>query len=120
MVVGFEGQELNRFYRRTDDGRVSEIDQYVVESGTGVAMLGDLDGNGIVELAAGARWDVDAGSGAVLGDFEGEAAGIGAALMWTTKVKNTDLTIGVKWLHEDDTEKRLEGDHLYLNFTFSL
>jgi hypothetical protein len=62
----------------------------------------------------------DSGSGALLGDFEGEAAGIGPALMWTTKVKKTDLTIGVKWLHEYHTEKRLEGDHLYLNFTFSL
>ena len=40
VVVGFEGQELNRFYRRTDDG-VEEVDQHMVEAGTGVAMLPD-------------------------------------------------------------------------------
>lgn len=41
VVVGFEGQELNRFYERTDDGRVAETRQHMVEYGTGVAMLGD-------------------------------------------------------------------------------
>lgn len=40
VVVGFEGQELNRFYQRTEDG-VSETHQHVVEAGTGVAMLAD-------------------------------------------------------------------------------
>lgn len=39
VVVGFEGQELNKFYDRTADGRVEEIGQYMVENGTGVAML---------------------------------------------------------------------------------
>lgn len=40
VVVGFEGRELNRFYRRTDDG-VVETHQHMVEAGTGVAMVGD-------------------------------------------------------------------------------
>ena len=40
VVVGFDGQELNRFYRRTDDG-VEQIDQFMVEHGVGVAMLPD-------------------------------------------------------------------------------
>jgi predicted metal-dependent enzyme (double-stranded beta helix superfamily) len=40
VVVGCEGQELNRFYRRTDDG-VEETHQHMVEAGTGVAMVGD-------------------------------------------------------------------------------
>lgn len=38
VVVGFEGQELNRFYDRSDDG-VTEVDSHMVEAGTGVAML---------------------------------------------------------------------------------
>lgn len=38
VVVGFDGQELNRFYDRRDDG-VDETHQHVVEAGTGVAML---------------------------------------------------------------------------------
>lgn len=40
VVVGFEGQELNKFFDRTDDG-VEQIDQHMVEAGTGVAMLPD-------------------------------------------------------------------------------
>lgn len=41
VVVGFEGQELNRFYSRTDDGGVEEVDQHMVHAGTGVGMLPD-------------------------------------------------------------------------------
>jgi predicted metal-dependent enzyme (double-stranded beta helix superfamily) len=41
VVVGFDGEELNRFYRRTDDGGVEETHQHLVEAGTGVAMLPD-------------------------------------------------------------------------------
>ena len=40
VVVGFEGQELNRFHRRTDDG-TEQFDEHMVEAGTGVAMLPD-------------------------------------------------------------------------------
>ena len=59
----------------------------------------------------------DSGSGAVLGDFEGEATGIGPALMWATKIRETDVVLSAKWLHELDAEKRLEGDHVFLNAT---
>ena len=41
QFVGFEGQELNRFYERNDDGGVTETHQHMVEAGTGVAMLPD-------------------------------------------------------------------------------
>jgi len=40
VVVGFEGQELNRFFDRTDDG-VTQVDEHMVEAGTGIAMLPD-------------------------------------------------------------------------------
>jgi predicted metal-dependent enzyme (double-stranded beta helix superfamily) len=40
VVVGFDGQELNKFFDRTDDG-VVQTDQHMVEAGTGVAMLPD-------------------------------------------------------------------------------
>ena len=40
VVVGFEGQELNKFYKRTDDG-IEQTHQHMVEAGTGVAMLAD-------------------------------------------------------------------------------
>ncbi len=40
VVVGFDGQELNKFFDRTSDG-VTQTDQHMVEAGTGVAMLPD-------------------------------------------------------------------------------
>lgn len=40
VVVGFSGQEHNKFFTRTDDG-VKQIDDHMVEAGTGVAMLPD-------------------------------------------------------------------------------
>ncbi len=40
VVVGFEGQELNRFYDRDGNG-VAQKGEQMVEAGTGVAMLPD-------------------------------------------------------------------------------
>ena len=40
VVVGHAGNELNRFYERSDSG-VTETGQHLVEAGTGVAMLPD-------------------------------------------------------------------------------
>ena len=40
VVVGHDGQELNRFFERTDDG-VTQVHEHMVEAGTGVAMLPD-------------------------------------------------------------------------------
>ena len=41
VVVGFDGQEVNRFYRRTEAGGVEPTHEETVEAGTGVAMLPD-------------------------------------------------------------------------------
>lgn len=41
VVVGFEGQELNRFYERSDEDGVTQTNEHMVEAGTGVAMLPD-------------------------------------------------------------------------------
>jgi len=40
VVVGFAGQELNRFFERSDDG-VEQTGEHMVQAGTGVAMLPD-------------------------------------------------------------------------------
>jgi predicted metal-dependent enzyme (double-stranded beta helix superfamily) len=40
VVVGFSGQEHNRFFARSDDG-VTQIGEHMVGVGTGVAMLPD-------------------------------------------------------------------------------
>ena len=61
----------------------------------------------------------DSGNGAILGDFEAEAAGIGPALLWSTKSFSREITFIGKWLHEYDTERRIEGDHVFVSFAMS-
>ena len=39
-LSGFDGQEHNRFFERTADG-VNQVDDHMVQAGTGVAMLPD-------------------------------------------------------------------------------
>ena len=58
----------------------------------------------------------DSGGGALLGDFKAEAAGVGPALLWTTKIGNQDVSFIAKWLHEFHAENRLEGDHIFFGF----
>ncbi len=58
----------------------------------------------------------DSGAGARLGDFKGEAAGIGPALLWNTQVGKKDVSFIAKWLHEFNAERRIEGDHFFVSF----
>jgi hypothetical protein len=62
----------------------------------------------------------DSGSGALLGDFKAEAAGIGPVVMWMPKSLGGNKAFIAKWLHEYDAENRLEGDHVFLSFGMSL
>jgi hypothetical protein len=55
----------------------------------------------------------DSGSGAVLGNFKAEAAGIGPAILWSKQFGERNVTFVAKWLHEFDVENRLEGDHIF-------
>ena len=57
----------------------------------------------------------DSGRGAILGGYEAEAAGVGPAALWTTKLFGHDATLIAKWLHEYHAERRLEGDHIMLS-----
>jgi len=58
----------------------------------------------------------DHGSGAQLGAFKAEAAGIGPALLWSKDFGHQNVTFIAKWLHEFHAENRLEGDHVFLSF----
>jgi hypothetical protein len=58
----------------------------------------------------------DSGDGASLGDFKGEAAGIGPALLWSTQVGKKDVSFIAKWLHEFHAERRIKGDHFFMSF----
>ena len=58
----------------------------------------------------------DHGSGAQLGSFKAEAAGIGPALLWSRDFGHQNVTFIAKWLHEFHVKSRLEGDHVFLSF----
>ena len=57
----------------------------------------------------------DSGSGALLGDFQAEAAGIGPAVLCAKRIGEQDMTFIAKWLHEYDVENRIRGDHVYVS-----
>lgn len=61
----------------------------------------------------------DSGSGAQLGGFKAEAAGVGPALLWTTAVGGNEVSFIAKWMHEFHAENRLEGDHVFLGLALS-
>ena len=58
----------------------------------------------------------DSGDGAILGDFKAEAAGVGPAVLWSTKSLGREVTFIAKWLHEYHAERRIEGDHVFVSF----
>ena len=60
----------------------------------------------------------DSGDGAQLGDFKAEAAGIGPALLWNTKIGKKPVSVIAKWLSEFNVERRLEGDHFMVSVAF--
>ena len=62
----------------------------------------------------------DSGTGAILGDFKAEAAGIGPSIMWIPKSMDGEAAFIVKWIHDYHAENRLEGDHVFLSFAMSL
>ncbi|MCE9520331.1 MAG: transporter [Verrucomicrobia bacterium] len=55
----------------------------------------------------------DSGAGATLGSFEGSTSGIGPVISYTKKLGNVDMIAELKWLHELETTRRLEGDYIW-------
>jgi hypothetical protein len=57
----------------------------------------------------------DSGSGARLGDFKGMTYGVGPVISYMRPLGHgTTLLAEVKWLPELDTDKRLEGDYVWV------
>jgi hypothetical protein len=56
----------------------------------------------------------DSGSGAGFGPFEAKTSGLGPVLSYAGKVGGLDTVYELKWLHELDTTKRLEGNTVWL------
>ncbi|MCG5233828.1 transporter [Xanthobacter oligotrophicus] len=59
----------------------------------------------------------DSGAGAVLGPLKGRVSAIGPNLTYNFQVKDVPVLTSVRWLHEFDTENRLEGDAFFATLT---
>ncbi len=60
----------------------------------------------------------DSGAGAKLGDFEGLSIGIGPALSYVLPIGKNTLAAEIKWIPERDTNKRLEGDAIWVKVVY--
>ncbi|MGO9375335.1 MAG: transporter [Syntrophobacteraceae bacterium] len=84
-----------------------------------------LFGCGIIGLGANAfYWDqftADSGSGAKLGPFETEMAGVGPVLSYISPpICGHTLVAEVKWLPQIDTSKTLKGDYVWFKLGLAL
>ncbi|MBT3143649.1 MULTISPECIES: SphA family protein [Roseobacteraceae] len=59
----------------------------------------------------------DSGSGALLGDFKGEALGIGPAISWIPKSAGGSIALSASWVHDVHSKNRLSGDYGALSFS---
>ena len=79
-------------------------------------------GSGFVTLGAEGFYfqqvTCDSGSGAVLGCFKGETAGVGPVLGYIQPLGKQSLAVEVKWLPELDTKNRLNGDYVWLKMVY--
>jgi len=60
----------------------------------------------------------DSGSGAMFGDFKGRTVGGGPVVSYIRKISGHDTVFELKWLHEFETENRLEGNIVWLKAVY--
>jgi hypothetical protein len=60
----------------------------------------------------------DSGEGATFGAFKARTWGFGPVLSYVTKVDGHDVISEFKWLHEQGTKNRLQGDTLWLKVVY--
>jgi hypothetical protein len=60
----------------------------------------------------------DSGSGAILGDFRGEAYAVGPALMWVPIIDGKPVKLMAKFMHEFGVQRRFEGYWAQVEFGF--
>ena len=53
----------------------------------------------------------DSGSGARLGDFQGESFGLGPGFIWFPEFAEGKLAVLAKWIHDFDATNRFESDY---------
>ena len=62
----------------------------------------------------------DSGSGALLGDFEGEAVGIGPGVVWLPQFAGGKLVILGKWITDVHSKNRFDSDYATLTISWTL
>jgi hypothetical protein len=62
----------------------------------------------------------DSGSGATLGAFRGKSVGLGPVLSYVRKIGGHDMICELKWLHETQTENRMQGNAGWLKVVYKL
>lgn len=62
----------------------------------------------------------DSGSGAILGDFKGEAFGVGPAFMWVPIIGGTPVKVVGKFMHEFGVRRRFSGTWGQIQVSFGL
>ncbi len=61
----------------------------------------------------------DSGSGAVLGDFKGEAFGVGPGFVWLPKFAEGKLVAQGKWMTDVHSENRFDSDYTTLTISWT-
>jgi len=79
-------------------------------------------GGGLIGVGVNGYWyeqvTGDSGDGATFGAFKGRTAGLGPVISYVHKIGKVDFLAELKWLHEVETKKRLEGDYIWLKVIF--
>ncbi|MGO8738884.1 SphA family protein [Rhodoblastus sp.] len=76
-------------------------------------LLGGLAGLGVSAYDY-SQVTPDSGTGATLGPFEGKSVGVGPVASYIVKIAGHDTIWEAKWLHETDTQNRLQGNIYWL------
>jgi hypothetical protein len=110
--VAFNSENPDTNYRSGNllhfDGAVQQI----LPVGSGLMTLG-------LEAFYFNQVSCDSGAGATLGCFKGKTAGLGPVIGYIQPFSKTEsLVLELKWLAETGTEKRLEGDYLWLKAVY--
>lgn len=62
----------------------------------------------------------DSGAGARLGEFKGEATGVGVTAAWNMQIAQRPASLRLRAFKEFDVKNRLEGESLFLDFSIPL
>ena len=62
----------------------------------------------------------DSGAGATLGDFKGRVTALGPNVNYNFQFRGKPVSTTLRWLHEFDTENRMEGDAIFFSATVPL